>query len=74
MSNEFSGKDFYAKIKYLEDGVKSTIPVSHILEFKNVKPSEATKFCNVSVYTVLWEDKNNEPVKLGIQISAIKSE
>lgn len=74
MSTEFRGEGFYAKIKYLDDGDKSTIPITDVLEFQNIKPQQASKeFDKESVYTVMWYDKNDQPMRLAIQISAVQS-
>lgn len=58
--------EYCSKIKYLDDNMQSTILLSDLLGIE--------KFNNQSVHSVLWTDKNDKPVKLGIKIAAIERE
>lgn len=71
MASEFIS-DYYAKIKYLDDNQRDTILVSSIREFKDEPEKAIDTFSKKNVYSVLWMDKNDQPLQLGIQVSAIE--
>lgn len=62
----------HAKVKFIDDDFKTTIPITDIIEFQNNPPEDKNDFKKDYIYTCWYRDnKNPELAKYGIQIGQL---
>ena len=61
----------YAKVKFIDDNFKATIPIEDIIELKSKRPMHANDCDPKFIYTCWYENaKNPDLRKYGIQVAS----
>lgn len=67
-------KPTHAKVKFVDDKEKATIPIWDIIEFENNPPKDSNDYKKDYVYTCWYSDNlNPEVTRYGIQIGQLCS-
>lgn len=60
----------YARVKFIDDNLKATIPIGDIIEFKDQRPTHANDCDPKFIYTCWYQnEKYPKLMKYGIQIA-----